>query len=34
VEEALGDRWRGSEGRWGFPDRAVATLWWDGSVEG
>jgi SAM-dependent methyltransferase len=32
VEGLLGDRWRSSGGRWGFPDRPVATIWWDGSA--
>ncbi len=32
IERALDDRWRGTEGRWGFPNRAVATLWSEGSA--
>lgn len=31
IAEALGDRWEVSRGRWGFPDRAVATIWWEGT---
>jgi len=30
VAEALGEQWEVSRGRLGFPDRAVATIWWDG----
>ena len=30
VAEALGEQWEVSRGRWGFPDRAVATIWWGG----
>jgi SAM-dependent methyltransferase len=29
IDEALGDRWIQVNGRWGFPDRPVATLWWE-----
>jgi hypothetical protein len=32
IEDLLDDRWRGGEGRWGFPDRPVATLWWEGTA--
>ena len=31
VAAALGEQWEVSRGRWGFPDRAVATIWWDGT---
>jgi SAM-dependent methyltransferase len=33
VEEALGDRIVERDGRWGFPDRPVATVWWPGSAR-
>ena len=32
VEALLDDRWNVGEGRWGFPDRPVATIWWDGAA--
>jgi len=32
VEDALDDRIVERDGRWGFPDRPVATIWWPGSA--
>jgi SAM-dependent methyltransferase len=31
IEEALGDRIVERDGRWGLPDRPVATIWWPGA---
>jgi SAM-dependent methyltransferase len=33
IDEALGGRPLERDGRWGFPDRPVTTLWWDGTAE-
>jgi SAM-dependent methyltransferase len=33
IDQALGERPVDREGRWGFPDRPVATLWWPGSAR-
>jgi len=32
VERLLDERWKSAGGRWGFPDRPVATIWWDGAA--
>jgi SAM-dependent methyltransferase len=32
IDAALGDRPVDRDGRWAFPDRPVATLWWEGSA--
>lgn len=34
IDEALGDRPVDREGKWGFSDRPVTTLWWDGTATG
>ena len=34
VEAQLDDRIVERDGRWGFPDRTVATIWWQGSARG
>jgi SAM-dependent methyltransferase len=32
IDQALGDRPVDRDGRWGFPDRPVATIWWPGTA--
>jgi SAM-dependent methyltransferase len=32
IDEALGDRPIDRDGRWAFPDRPVATIWWPGTA--
>jgi hypothetical protein len=32
IDEALGDRPLDRDGKWGFPDRPVSTLWWAGTA--
>ena len=33
IAEAIGDRAVERSGRWGLPDRPVATIWWAGSAR-